>query len=1168
MKQFHYWGALVLCLMLNGVYSQAPQSFKYQSVARNSEGEPIVNGNIGLRISIRDQSATGTIVYQETHVVTTNSFGLFSISVGEGTSVSSTFSTISWGSGSKFLEVEADFAGGSNYTSLGASQLLSVPYALYAASGTQGPQGLIGPQGPAGVQGLTGSNGTNGSNGLNILNGTTNPPAGVGVNGEFYINTITSTLFGPRTSGAWPAGVSLIGPMGATGSTGANGLNILNGANNPTSGIGLNGEFYINTTTSTLFGPKTGAGWPTGVSLIGPPGSAINAWSLTGNAGTVDGTNFIGTTDNIPLNFKVNNIKAGRIDAITGNTFNTFLGLYSGQFTTGSNNTGIGNAALSSNTTGTNNTGIGLGSIISNTTGSFNTASGSSSLTYNKTGSDNVALGYGALNKNVSGSAATAIGAKAMFYSNDTNSPFINDNVAVGYEALMGSINPSNNTGTRNVSLGYQTLKSNTTGNNNVAAGYITLTSNSTGFNNTALGGASMVNNTTGSSNTAVGWSSLWANTIGFFNTAIGQNAMNNNIDGSHNTAIGWSALSSNTNSSGSFNVALGSQSLYSNTTGTYNSASGYESMFVNTTGSFNSANGGQSLFSNSIGSHNSADGVNALYSNSSGSRNTANGYSALSANTTGQQNTALGYQAGYTSVPANANTTGSSNTFIGYNSGPGSATQLINATAIGYEALVTSSNSLVLGGTGVNAVNVGIGTTAPTAKLHVAGSVKIVDGTQGAGKVLTSDGTGLASWITPISGGSGWGLTGNAGTLDGTNFIGTTDNQALVFKVNNQKAGRIDPPNGNVFLGYQAGNSNTSIANVAIGTQSLYTNTTGNQLTAIGFNSLYFNTTGIANTAVGNLAQYSNTTGNYNTADGYLSLYSNTSGYANTSIGAASLYDNTTGHHNSAVGYYALHDNLVGTYNSAMGNNCLQANSSGNYNTGFGATSMQSNTLGNGNSASGYGALASNTTGSNNTALGYQAFFSGTSYSNSTAIGYNAQVTASNMIRLGDGNVTSINGAVSFTVVSDGRFKKDIKEAVSGLPFIMKLRPVTYHLDMDMMAGFMKTPDSLRNKESEQAKARVLQTGFIAQEVEQSAKELGYDFSGVDKPQGENGYYGLRYAEFTVPLVKAVQEQQTTIEALKAEIEKLKTENNTLKESFENRLKNLEAALGTSSKK
>jgi predicted RNase H-like nuclease (RuvC/YqgF family) len=185
-------------------------------------------------------------------------------------------------------------------------------------------------------------------------------------------------------------------------------------------------------------------------------------------------------------------------------------------------------------------------------------------------------------------------------------------------------------------------------------------------------------------------------------------------------------------------------------------------------------------------------------------------------------------------------------------------------------------------------------------------------------------------------------------------------------------------------------------------------------------------------------------------------------------------------------------------------------------------------------------------------------------------------------MIRLGDNNVTSINGAVGFTVVSDERFKKDINENVSGLSFIMKLRPVTYHLDMDKLAVFMKTPDNLRKRALEASKEIVLQTGFIAQEVENVAQELGYDFSGIDKPDNENDYYGLRYAEFTVPLVKAVQEQQKMIESLKEEIRQLKdqvdqkqsalgkleAENVTIRSGFESRLKKLEEMLGVMAQK
>ena len=88
-----------------------------------------------------------------------------------------------------------------------------------------------------------------------------------------------------------------------------------------------------------------------------------------------------------------------------------------------------------------------------------------------------------------------------------------------------------------------------------------------------------------------------------------------------------------------------------------------------------------------------------------------------------------------------------------------------------------------------------------------------------------------------------------------------------------------------------------------------------------------------------------------------------------------------------------------------------------------------------------------------------------------------------------------------------------------------MALRPVTYNLDMDAIANFHETPDSLRLEESERKAGDILQTGFIAQEVELAAKKLGYDFSGVDAPKNDKDNYGLRYSEFVVPLVKAMQE-------------------------------------------
>jgi hypothetical protein len=135
------------CLLTSDflLQAQAPQGIPYQAIARNASGAAIANTAVRVRFSIRDSIATGTIRYQETHNPTTSALGLFSVNVGMGTVVSGTFSGINWGKNAKFLRVELDPAGGTSYTDLGTTQMMSVPYALFAgnvngfpAGGTEG----------------------------------------------------------------------------------------------------------------------------------------------------------------------------------------------------------------------------------------------------------------------------------------------------------------------------------------------------------------------------------------------------------------------------------------------------------------------------------------------------------------------------------------------------------------------------------------------------------------------------------------------------------------------------------------------------------------------------------------------------------------------------------------------------------------------------------------------------------------------------------------------------------------------------------------------------------------------------------------------------------------------------------------------------------------------
>ncbi len=114
--------------------AQPPQNFNYQAIVRDNSGNPVLNQNVNFKMVILQGSASGTNVYSETQIVKTNGFGLATLSIGSGTVTSGSFSGIQWGNDKFFLQTEIDITGGSTFTSMGVSQLLSVPYALYAAN--------------------------------------------------------------------------------------------------------------------------------------------------------------------------------------------------------------------------------------------------------------------------------------------------------------------------------------------------------------------------------------------------------------------------------------------------------------------------------------------------------------------------------------------------------------------------------------------------------------------------------------------------------------------------------------------------------------------------------------------------------------------------------------------------------------------------------------------------------------------------------------------------------------------------------------------------------------------------------------------------------------------------------------------------------------------------
>ncbi len=524
------------------------------------------------------------------------------------------------------------------------------------------------------------------------------------------------------------------------------------------------------------------------------------------------------------------------------------------------------------------------------------------------------------------------------------------------------------------------------------------------------------------------------------------------------------------------------------------NTLIGHEAGYANTTGSFNVASGYQAMMTNTTGYANTASGAQALYSNTAGLFNTAIGAQAMTRNTTGSSNVAVGIRALYN------NTTQSHLVAVGdsalfYN-------QAGANTALGSKALYTNTTGVANTATGYHAMY-----------------------SNAIGNENTASGFNALYSNT----------TGNANTATG------------VRALYSNTTGGANTASGLEALQYNT----TGSKNTANGYRALAVNKTGSYNTATGYAALSSNTSGARNVAIGSDALYKNTTGINNVAIGHESLTSNKTGTQNTATGFRSLSSNTKGNFNVANGFYSLYSNVAGEKNVALGSYTLYENTNGNNNTATGNQALRLNSTGHNNTASGFQALGNNTIGIYNTAIGHSAHSTCSRCINSTGIGYNANPVSTNGVHVGNSSVTWIGGQVPWAIYSDGRIKTDVKEDVSGLDFITRLRPVTYHIDKDTEDRLMGTVDSSDYAEKYDIE-KIKMSGFIAQEVEQAAREAGYDFSGITKPKGDRDLYSLSYAQFVVPLVKAVQEQQQIIQSQNAMLKALMEDSARQKKKLE----------------
>lgn len=820
------------------------------------------------------------------------------------------------------------------------------------------------------------------------------------------------------------------------------------------------------------------------------------AWKTAGNSGLPD-TSFIGHRDLKPLNFRLNNLRYGRIhptnSAISfgrhaGNVSNTTGHIAIGDsaaavITSALPGVFIGNRAGKSVTTGGNNVFVGNLSGTNNTTGGQNSFFGSQAGTNNISGINNVFFGYSSGSTNRQASLNTAVGHSSLSNHEGTGS---SQNTAIGYFALADDSIGIHNTGVgafslqnnyinqRNTGIGSNTGRFQTGFNNffgGAFAGYgerspsLNLAADS-GSYNTALGGIAMYRLANGNYNTAVGYASLYFDSSGAYNTAIGGDASLYGDTASFVTSVGYRSLSFNERSR---NTALGAFSGYNNSRGTSNPSLGIENTIV----------GYAAMYGNNAGSKNAVLGYKAMglidesingWASGTPSRNVAIGDSALY-NNRGNDNIGIGYLAAATQ-----------NNFASQNVVIGSKALFSNLTgsgkvAIGYEALYSDTLS-----DNYNGLNTAIGFQA-------------------------ARNSRFSEFNTAIG---GYALTnaGSTGTPTTPTFNGGYNTAVGHSALNSTTTGF-----SNVGIGTFAGAANTTgVANVAIGALANGSGNPGNS-TSVGWFAGRVND-GLLNTFIGSTA-------GFNSA----------AGAQNTFIGANAGYTNTTGNFNTLLGYNTDFSSANLTNATAIGANAIVAQSNSlvlgsGVNVGIGTTTPNTKLHIDGGTdaniavaTSGY-LLLGDAGGANlvlddNEILARSNGAATTLYlqyqSGNVVIGAN---TAGSHKLSVNGDAAKVGGG-SWAVYSDRRLKKDIAPYTDGLAPLLKINPVSFNYNQ--VTGY-------------DTKKRYV--GVVAQELQKVSPYMVSDLNML-APDG-SAYLQVDNSAMTYMLINAVKEQQQQINDLK----------------------------------
>jgi len=262
---------IFLCLPFIGFTQTVPQGINYQAVARDANGDVLMNQNLTIQFSVISDITTSAVSWQETHTVTTNDYGLYTAIIGQGTATSvgssASFDVIDWGASNHLLKVEVDYGGG--LIDMGTTAFMSVPYSLYSANpGPQGVAGLDGTNGTTGAAGSDGADGTNGTNGAVGAQGLQGIAGSDGANGNHGTN----------------------GTNGADGAVGAQGIQGVVGTTGNTGSQG--------TTGNTGAAGTDGTNGIDGTNGVDGAVGAVGAQGIQGVVGTIGNTGSQGTTGN------------------------------------------------------------------------------------------------------------------------------------------------------------------------------------------------------------------------------------------------------------------------------------------------------------------------------------------------------------------------------------------------------------------------------------------------------------------------------------------------------------------------------------------------------------------------------------------------------------------------------------------------------------------------------------------------------------------------------------------------------------------------------------------------------------------------------------------------------------------------------------------------------